>query len=248
MNQRRIPLQGAINFRDLGGYSTNDGNTVRWRCIYRSDSLAELTESDINIIEKLNINTICDFRLDGEREKKPNKLPKRKIIKEVRIPFAPEGTHKMIRFIKEGKLTANEVKNILKNNYKKIAIDHTLEYKKLLHAVNQSAALPFLMHGTSGKDRTGFGAAVILMALGVSKEQIIEDYSLTNLYRRDLRYLLHDSVSNDVMDALTSADSCYLEAAINAIINKWESFENFLNEGLDFNKIKRAKLRDKLLE
>lgn len=248
MHQRRIPLQGAINFRDLGGYSTTDDHTVRWRCIFRSDSLSELTVGDLNVVENLSIETICDFRLNSEREKKPNKLPKNKVIKEVRIPFVPSGTHEMIRSIKQGKLTSKEVKTILANNYKKIAIDHTFEYSRLLHAINEPAALPFLMHCTSGKDRTGFGAAIVLMALGVSKEQIMEDYSLTNLYRRDIKYLLHDTVTNDVIDALTAAKPCYLESAIYAIIDKWNSFDNYFTEALNFSESKRIELRNKLLE
>jgi len=74
-NNRRIELNGAYNFRDLGGYTTINGKTTNWKKLFRSDNLARLTKSDLRQIEKLNIQLVIDLRSKEERASKPNRLP-----------------------------------------------------------------------------------------------------------------------------------------------------------------------------
>src|SRR5882762_10980395 len=102
MNRRRIEFEGAVNFRDLGGYPAEGGRSTRWRTIYRSDSLADLTESDVCDLQQLGIKTLCDFRLSYESERKPNRLPNGHSINVVLLPFIPEGALDMLSAINRG--------------------------------------------------------------------------------------------------------------------------------------------------
>src|SRR5215475_2401481 len=64
---RHFDLQGASNFRDLGGYATADGHTVRWRHIFRSNHLGHLTETDVGVVRELGVKHAFDFRGTDER-------------------------------------------------------------------------------------------------------------------------------------------------------------------------------------
>ncbi|WP_374139889.1 tyrosine-protein phosphatase [Sphingomonas sp. 32-62-10] len=77
-HQRVLPLQGGQNFRDLGGYKTTSGRTVRWRVLYRSGSMHFLTPADYAFLEGLGIRTVCDFRDNLERKREPVTWPKSK--------------------------------------------------------------------------------------------------------------------------------------------------------------------------
>ena len=70
--ERRLPLQGAFNFRDMGGYETTEGRKVKWGKLYRSEELAGLTEWDIEYLQKSSLKLICDYRTDFEVKHKPN--------------------------------------------------------------------------------------------------------------------------------------------------------------------------------
>lgn len=72
---RRIAFSGAHNFRDLGGYATADGSTVKWGVLYRSDALDKLTARDLTWLAQLGLYRIIDFREDSKREKNPDRLP-----------------------------------------------------------------------------------------------------------------------------------------------------------------------------
>ncbi|MEC7957974.1 MAG: tyrosine-protein phosphatase, partial [Pseudomonadota bacterium] len=71
---RKLPFTGAHNFRDLGGYKTEDGRTVKWGKIYRSDNLHSLTDEDLKYMKRLNIKSVVDFRSLEERESEPDRL------------------------------------------------------------------------------------------------------------------------------------------------------------------------------
>ena len=73
--QRRLDFEGAVNFRDIGGYPAGAGRRTRWRTLYRADSLADLTPADLDRLDALGLRTLIDFRLPEERRAKPDRLP-----------------------------------------------------------------------------------------------------------------------------------------------------------------------------
>jgi protein-tyrosine phosphatase len=244
---RRLHLEGVVNFRDLGGYRTSDGRRIRWQRIFRSDMLAELTRDDLERLCPIGIKTVCDLRSAGERAARPSPMITQPPPTMHQIGFMPHEGEQLLADVKAGRVTVAQIEMRVGEIYRRFVIDQAATYSSLLElAVTQS--LPMLVHCTSGRDRTGFAAAVILMALGCDRSTIAADYLLSNRYRRDLTFQIGGSVENAVMAALTSASPAYLNAAFAAIDALWGSDQNYLASALGFSPARQSLLRDRLLE
>jgi protein-tyrosine phosphatase len=132
--------------------------------------------------------------------------------------------------------------------YRNFPLHHDAEYRVLLESIERAAGRPVLFHCVSGKDRTGFGAAVVLLALGAPREVILEDYALSSVYRRDIRHLIPAGTPDAVAQAFTAANPIYLEAALDAIVQRHGSADAYLERGLGFDQARRAGLRALLTE
>ena len=240
---RRLPLQGAVNFRDLGGYNVAGGRQTLWRLVFRSDSLADLTDADHAAFDALNLYTIIDFRIALERQRKPNRLPPGTGARTVEIGFLPDGMLDMLRQVFRGQIDAAGVERETLRHYRNLPGDHRAEYTQLFHRLDDAAGRPVLIHCTSGKDRTGFGAALILLALGADRDTVLQDYALTNQYRRDLGFLLSRNPDPAVVHMLTAAQPKYLAAALDAIDAQYGSAEAYLERGLGVTQARRERLR-----
>ena len=179
---RHLSLQGASNFRDLGGYPTADGRTTRWRQIFRSNHLGQLTAADIEIVRALGVRSAFDFR--GVEERAAGVC----VVNEITVhslPIEPTVVASLRAELARGTLTAPVALNIMRESYRNYVRHSTHSFRNLFgHLLDDSA--PLVIHCTAGKDRTGFASALILHALGVPDEVIAEDYLLTNsYYRRD---------------------------------------------------------------
>ncbi len=245
---RRLALQGAVNFRDLGGYDAGGGGVTRWRLLFRSDSLADLTDADHAVFESLGLYTLIDFRHALERQRKPNRLPPGSSVRTVELGFMPEGGLEMLRQVFRGQIDAAGIERETLRHYRHLPTAHRREYAQMFHRLDDAAGLPLLIHCTSGKDRTGFGAAMILSALGVSRDTLLADYALTNQYRRDLSFLLSRNSDRTVIDMLTAAQPKYLQTALATIDAEYGSIDGYLERGLGLTAARRARLRDWLTE
>jgi protein-tyrosine phosphatase len=145
-------LEGAVNFRDLGGYAAAGDRKTRWRTVYRSDSLADLSDDDVASVQSLAIRTLCDFRLPEECAQKPNRLPDNHGIRLVSIGFIPEGTLDMLSQIDAGRYGPEDIRREVLIHYRKFVHDHAAEYRRLFEIILAENGLPLLMHCTSGKD------------------------------------------------------------------------------------------------
>ncbi|MCC5999311.1 MAG: tyrosine-protein phosphatase [Pararhodobacter sp.] len=217
MALRRIPLNGAVNFRDLGGYPVAGGRQTRWQRLYRSDSLAELDADDLARLQALGLRSLCDFRLPEEAAKKPNRLPDGHAIQLHAIGFIPEGTLDMLASVGDGRLPAAEIEAEVLRHYGKFIHDHQTEYRRFFELLLDDANLPLLVHCTSGKDRTGIAAALALLALGVPRAEVVRDYTLTNDYRRDIAHLFTGAVDRGALQVLTTANPRYIERALDEL-------------------------------
>lgn len=247
-NIRRLNLHGAINFRDLGGYRTTDGRSVKWRHLFRSDSLAALTGNDLDIIAGLGLRNVIDLREASERAKHPSIELPASVRTFQSFGFLPAGGEQLMDGIKEKSISPAEANRILKDMYRHFPLSHHEVYAQVLKTLLAPTAIPALVHCTSGKDRTGFAVAVLLMALGVPRPTILEDYLLTNQHRRDLTFLLGDSVAPELLDVVTQAHPEYLNAAFNAINETWGSDQAFLETALGLDEDSQRELQRRLLE
>ncbi|BAL27229.1 tyrosine-protein phosphatase [Azoarcus sp. KH32C] len=246
MNPRVIALQGATNCRDLGDIRTADGRVIRRGLLFRSDSLAELIGDDFERLEALGLRTICDLRHESERIRKPNRLPADTQIRQHAIGFFPRGAKELIPSLgpHSDEMT---VHSALAGYYRNFPLDHSSDYARMFEALLAPDAMPALIHCTSGKDRTGFGIALILMALGVSREDIVADYLLSNLAPRDLRYMVPKGVPDAALSALMKVRADYLEASFAAIDEHWSSEQDFLHDAVGLSERAIRRLRDLLL-
>jgi protein-tyrosine phosphatase len=247
-DRRRIDFEGAVNFRDLGGYPTGRGRRMRWGRVYRSDSLADLTPIDLDRLAQLSLRTLIDFRTAAERAIKPNRLPAGASMRTVEIPFVPRGVPEMFREILAGAIDAEGIERQVLGHYRSFPLDHIAEYRQMLDLIGRGENLPLLVHCTSGKDRTGFAAAIILTAVGATRQTVLEDYVLTNLYRRQIQHLLGPATPASLTAMLTSAQPKYLEAAFEVIDRTYGSTDAYLERGLLLDDAVRGRLSALLTE
>ena len=242
---RRLALQGAVNFRDLGGYGTVDGRFIRWGCLFRSDGLADLSEADVRTVGALGLRTILDLRSEEERRTKPNRELADRASQHA-IGFMPHRGDELLAGTKAGTISVVEIRTRVREIYRRFVIDQRETFSTLLTLV-ATEPLPILIHCTSGRDRTGFATAVLLMALGVPRSLIEEDYALSNQYRRDLTFQIGATVTPEVMETLTNAHPDYLAASFEAIDQGWGSVGSYLSAGLGLTTEHRKRLQDRFL-
>jgi protein-tyrosine phosphatase len=245
---RHVPLDGAVNFRDLGGYRTADGHAVRWKTLFRSDSLAELSADDMETVTALGLRTVCDLRDHPERGRKPDRLQAGPSLRVYPIGFQPYGGEKLVAGVKARTISPAEVAATFHEMYRRFPLEQTAIYARVLDALLEQEALPALIHCTSGKDRTGFAAAIVLMALGVPRETITEDYVVTNRHRRDLTFLLGDNTDPEALATMKQAHPEYLGAAFKSIDEKWGSDQAFVQNALGLTAPRQQRLKELLLE
>lgn len=244
---RRLALEGAVNFRDLGGYAAGAGRATRWQRLYRSDSLAALTETDIDRVAALDLFGISDFRLPREREANPDRLPEKHAMRLLMPGFIPRGTQDMLRDVAAGRAGAEDIRREVLGHYRLFATEHLADYRSTFAMLMEAEGRPVLIHCTSGKDRTGFGIALVLLALGCGREVVLDDYEMTNDYRRDLRFMFGDRVSAEAMDMLTMARREYLEVSLDALETEFGPPAAWLDQvGIDAADLKH--LREFLTE
>ena len=241
---RHLNLSGASNFRDLGGYPTADGRTVRWRQIFRSNHLGHLTDDDATVLRQLGVRSAFDFRGSEERttamcgmaEITVHSLPVEPTVVAALRAIAAGGTP----------LSADHAIEVMRESYSGYVQKNTERYRTLFaHLLEDSA--PLVIHCTAGKDRTGFACALILHTLGVSKDTISADYLLTNqFYRRDPNH--SSDLPDDIKQVLGSVRDAFLAAAFEAIDADYGDLETYLRDGLGLGKAERAHLEARYLE
>jgi protein-tyrosine phosphatase len=253
--ERRLPLVGARNFRDLGGYASADGRRVRWGRLFRSDDLAGLSAEDLAQLRRLGLRLVCDLRSQKERAAEPNRGVGD--LEQLALPVAEQGVapHFVRNEILSGGIAALAMERVMLQAYRDFATEHTQVWATLLRRLADPAALPGLVHCSVGKDRTGFAAALVLLALGVPRETVFADYLLSNHYLESWRRSLLRWVPIASLFRAEPADLApilearpeYLEAALEAIDERHGSFERYLSEALGLDAALRAALEANLL-
>lgn len=245
--RRRLALRGAVNCRDLGGYLTSDGRSVRWGRVFRSDQLADLTAEDLVALDGAGLRTVIDLRAPSERTQKPN----RKLLSPVdehAIGFMPHQGDTLLSGARSGTLTRSQIEVMMHDIYRRFATERRDTFYLVFQLLLQPNALPALIHCTSGRDRTGFASAVLLMALGVPRATIVEDYMLSNDFRRDLTFQIGGAVDPAIMATLTQSLPSYLAASFKAFEDAWGSDAAFLEQGLGLTPSQQRTLQALLLE
>lgn len=255
---RKLPFTGAHNFRDLGGYKTEDGRRIKWGKIYRSDNLHSLTDEDVKYLSRLNIKSVVDFRSDEERESEPDRLTPDMTQVLLPIKFQPkelddETLKNLMKNLTFGTLDSS---NLLTDFNIVIVKDFAEEYKKFFRHVIENNAEPIVFHCTAGKDRAGFASAMILTVLGVPREKVIEDYLLTNTYVKDhvdsemleIELKTFFRADTDNLRKINLVAERYIQAAFDTIDSEWGGMDNYISTALSLTEEDILKLQNFYLE
>lgn len=253
--ERLLPLEGGQNFRDLGGYGTEDGRRVRWGMLYRSGTMHALTERDYALLGQLGIRVSCDLRATDEREKEPTRWavdkPPRRFERDYALDLGP-----LARELGDPAVTPERARAVFAQFYAELPFRFAGQYREMFGELLRGAA-PLSFNCSAGKDRTGVAAALLLAALGVPRETVIEDYLLSNRYyapkppppgQDDATSRWIATLSPEVRGVLMGVERSYLEAAFRAIEQRHGTLDAYLERELGVDARARARLRDQLTE
>jgi protein-tyrosine phosphatase len=181
--ERIIDLKGTSNTRDIGGYKTSDGRALRWRQIIRSDNLSRLTPEDFQKLEELGVKTVIDLRTEREHEQSPTVWQGDHPPQFLHFPIGHaknDWFNAQRKMMKSNRFTEEQALEHMSNAYRMIADEGPPSLKQLVSVVLDESNWPILIHCSAGKDRAGVATMLILEALGVDRETIMEDFLLTN--------------------------------------------------------------------
>ena len=258
VKQRHLSLDGAPNFRDLGGYATADGRHVRWGQFYRSDDLAALTDADLEKVSGLGLKLVCDFRSQTEKQAEPDRLPTENPPAVLDLAIGAESF--MVKDLRErissGDLEGLDLRSMMIEGNRQFATTFAPQYAAMFERVTKAENRPALVHCTAGKDRAGFASAMILSVLGVPRETVMEDFLLTNHYtqsatERQLLLLKIFSLfrtDTDALRPLFGVEPAYLEAAFEAIDKQYGDFVSYRRSALGLDDAEVEAFRTAVLE
>lgn len=257
VKRRHLALDGAPNFRDLGGYATEDGHHVRWGLLFRSGDLSELSGTDLERMRALGLRLVCDFRGADERAAAPDRLPSADppAVAELEISDPSFSAQGLRASIASGDASL-DLRAVLIEANRLFATRFAPQYAAMFDRITRPENLPALLHCTAGKDRTGFASALVLRALGVPMETVEEDFLLTNHYtaakiERTLLVIRLTSLLRADPERIRPAlgvEPAYLEAAFGEIAAGWGSFDAYRRDALGLDDARLAAFRALALE
>jgi len=271
--QRNIPISGMNNFRDIGGYLTGEGKTVRWGKLYRSDHIFNADKNGLEQLKTLNIHTIIDYRSQNEVEKYPNPVFDETVVTYHLDPDAHTAelaaqfsssidaedenlVRKVIQQKEKGLLTQRD--SAVLDQYRNfIYKDNSRQaFAKMLQVAACPGAAAIVQHCRGGKDRTGFGVILLLGILGVKREDLVADYMLTqenrrerNAYKMDIyRTYTDDEVVLEYLLSFIDTKPDFIEASINEIERNYGSITAYAMKELGVTEMMVKTMKELYLE
>ncbi|MGR4883506.1 tyrosine-protein phosphatase [Streptomyces sp. LARHCF249] len=260
---RQIPLQGAVNVRDIGGYSTYTGGRVRQGLVYRADALSKLTAADITTVSGLGLTKAVDFRIpmelqyDGADKLPPGLSPTSRPVSDLGLYGTLVGAISSGDPVKqEQMLGGGRAEAYMRDIYRTFVTspENRAQFAATLREIADGGQGPLLYHCTSGKDRTGWMTYVLLRALAVPESAAARDYLASNTFRAtydaQLRAGLKQSgrmQNPDLLIPLQEVRQDYLDSATSQLEADYGSFYGYLTDGLGLDLRTLARLHDKMV-
>jgi protein-tyrosine phosphatase len=252
-------LEGAPNFRDLGGLPAAEGARLRSGLVFRSEAFGQLTDDDLGRLRGLGIRLVCDLRSMLERQRMPGRWPEKGDAEVLHLEItadAKAGDRSFMHILAED-FSARGARDGILATYRAMPFRFRQRLATLFDRLSRPANLAAVIHCSAGKDRTGFATAMLLHALGTPLEAIREDY-LRTMQLRDPRRsavmlapMIAQAVgrtpTDEILAPLLCVETAYLDAAFNAIAEAFGSLDAYLQEVGGLDPAKRAQLRELLL-
>jgi protein-tyrosine phosphatase len=252
--ERVLPLAQGSNFRDLGGYRTSDGRSVRWGQIFRSGATPDLSEADLQQIKALGLAEMVDLRSSEERVLAPTRIEG--------VPYVSVG-YSMGAMSLNRKSGIPDMETVYRGFPELLAPQMRVLFASLL-----SNEGPVVYNCSAGQDRTGFASALILRALGVPLETVLADYHLSTTYRRpqyEMPRLTPEVIAANPGAAIyaqyqkdpkyltpqplkDSVGASYLSFALDEVDQKWGSVAAYLQAEAGVGPKELARLKELYLE
>ncbi|MFD2831139.1 tyrosine-protein phosphatase [Corticicoccus populi] len=272
-SERVVQLNNAINVRDLGGYRTEDGNVTKWGKIFRGDQLSKLDENDIKVLENLNIRSIVDYRSDHEKKINPNKdLSTVKTIYhcDPQSSFSEAAANavdlksenaKLVSALENGEVNTKYIngkgENVIED-YRSLVTSEAarVSYGQFLRICADAENIPLIHHCRGGKDRTGLGSMFLLLLLKVREEDIIKDYVMTGVIRKErnaLKYEHYRALTSNqdylsYLMAMIETREEYIKASIDRIKELYSSIDTYMIEHFGLTEEEIENIRGNYLE
>lgn len=239
--RRVLPLEGGVNFRDLGGYRTADGRVTKWEVLYRAGSPAGLTPKDQAELARRGIRTVCDLRTSEERKAEPN--PYVAANSEVTYwarDYAAEAGD-LMKVLGGPDASAEKTRAAMIGFYRTLPEQQAPAFRQMF-AFLAEGKVPLAFNCSAGKDRTGTAAALVLTLLGVPRETVVADYALSDDLvdymaklsegPREGPYAALSRLPRELVAPLMASDPAYIEAALDAMAAKHGSVDLFIEREL----------------
>lgn len=241
-----LGIVSVPNLRDMGGYKTADGSTIARGLVYRSNQLFNISESDMQLIAKLNLKNEYDLRTASERNAKPDELPKgvNNVWLDVMADLPnsePANLEALLSDPKNANLLLGDGK--IEKKFEKAYRDCVSlpsaqkAFSELFKSIGDESKLPVLFHCATGKDRTGWAAAAFLTLLGVPMETVKQDYLRSNdnilpMYDSLIKQFVANGGTPSIPQAVLGVKEEYLNAAFDEVNIKYGSMENYFSKAL----------------
>jgi protein-tyrosine phosphatase len=245
--ERRVSFAGITNLRDLGGYATAGGGTTRWGTVFRADALHKLTDADLEVFRRLGVRTVYDLRGPIERTDFPGP------VESVHLPIVGRPPD-AVPPAPPPDMTTADGERMLRDMYVG-ALEHSASHiGTVLRGVADPALVPVVFHCHGGKDRTGVVAAVLLLALRVDRETVLDDYEATRRYRMiedqqdSLANMLAAGVSPEAAAGVLGTPRWAMAAAVDAIDDVYDGIDAYLTGPAGLSAAEVAALRTELVD
>ena len=256
MSDRLSPFQAIDNFRDYGDYAVGERRVARGR-LYRSAHQARATEADLARLADLKLATVVDLRRPSERRDQPSRRPANWAGQVIESDHDDGGEAPHITFLKTSDLTEASGRAFMTDTYRRLPFEpaHIDLFSRYFRALADRDG-PVLIHCAAGKDRTGLLAALTHSLLGVSREDLIADYLLTNVavdlegragdIARKLTEMTGRPASHGAVVAFLGVEADYLDGAFAEITARHGSIGGYLEQALGVDAALAERIRARL--